>query len=65
METSDERFPKTFGKCVGALFIIKGSLARGHIIISINPTKDNNYVSTDIIILPKIIIMLVLTSLTN
>lgn len=47
METSNERFPKTFRKCVSALFKVKGSLARRGIIISIDPTQDNNYVSIE------------------
>jgi len=40
------RFPKTFSICVSALFKIKGSLARNDVIISIDLTQNNNYVST-------------------
>ena len=45
METSNERFPKTFSTCVYTLFKIKGSLAGRDIIISISPTERSNYVS--------------------
>ena len=45
METSNERFPKTFSKCVDTLFKIKGSLAGRDIIISISPIEGSNYVS--------------------
>jgi hypothetical protein len=41
------RFPKTFSKTIYALFRIKGTLAGKDIIISIAPTQDNNYVSTE------------------
>lgn len=47
METNNnERFSRTFSKCVSTLFKIKGSLTGREIIVSINPTKDSNYVST-------------------
>lgn len=47
METNNEIFPKTFSKCVSALFKIKGSLTGRDIIISIDPTQDINYASTE------------------
>ena len=41
------RFPKNHSKCVDALIEIKGSLAGKEVLISIDFTRKNNYVSTE------------------
>lgn len=46
LEMKEGIFPKTFNICVDALFKLKGSLVGNDVIISIDPTQNNNYVST-------------------
>lgn len=56
METSNEKFPKTFSKCVSTLFKIKESLAGRDFIISIIPTEESNYVNAkcaDQLVIPE------------
>lgn len=68
METNNEGFRKTFSKCVSAPFKIKGSLAGKDIIISIDPTQDNNYVSTECaneLVIPKSNIIETMDSMSN
>ncbi len=68
MEISNGRFPKTFSKCISALFKIKWSLARKYIIISIDPTQEINYVNIECanqLVIPQSNIIEMMDSMNN
>lgn len=47
LEMKEGRFPKNYSMCVHAQIKIKGSLAGKEVLISIDLTQKNNYVSIE------------------